>query len=200
MKNNEIKPKETSSSKSKPNNSTNALSSYLPKDVLEEIDINNSSKTNSLSKNSLSDKSMDKTTKSQTNHNNNNGTSSNGNSNSNSNSNDNNNGKNGNSSGSGSGSNEENNLSSRSLPNKSLRKKKSEQSELAKNLTAKNHSYRQNWNAEMKIEGIQLSMNKFDEINDNDNDNENNIENEINDNENIENKNKTIIEENNERG
>ena len=104
MKNNEIKPKETSSSKSKTNNSTNALSSYLPKDVLEEIDINNSSKTNSLSKNSLSDKSMDKTTKSQTNHNNNNGTSSNGNSNSNSNSNDNdnNNGKNGNSSGSGS--------------------------------------------------------------------------------------------------
>ena len=52
------------------NNRTKTLSSYLPKDVLEEIDINDSSKTNSLSKNSSSDKSMDKTTKSQTNNNN----------------------------------------------------------------------------------------------------------------------------------
>ena len=33
------------------NNHTKILSSYLPKDVLEEIDINDSSKTNSLSKN-----------------------------------------------------------------------------------------------------------------------------------------------------
>ena len=77
MKNNDLKTKETSQ-KPKANSSANALSSYLPKDVLEEIDINNSSKTNSLSKNSLSDKSMDKTTKSQTNNNNNNGNSSNG--------------------------------------------------------------------------------------------------------------------------
>ena len=125
--------------KSKPNNSNKTLSSYLPKDVLEEIDINDSSKTNSLSKNSSSDKSMDKTTKSQTNHNNNNGTSdSNGNSN---NSND--NGKSGNSN---SGSNEENNLSSRSLPNENLIRKKSEQLELAKNLSDKNHSYHEHWN------------------------------------------------------
>ena len=121
-------------SKSKPNNSNNTLSSYLPKDVLEEIDVNDSSKTNSLSKNSSSDKSMDKTTKSQTNNNNINGNSdSNGNSN---NSND--NGKSGNSN-SNSGSNEENNLSSRSLPDKNFIRKKSEQIELAKNLTAKNN-------------------------------------------------------------
>ena len=90
MKKDDPKIKEAPN-KSKPNNSTNTLKSYLPKDVLEEIDINDSSKTHSLSKNSSSDKSMDKTTKSQTNHNNNNGNSdSNGNSN---NSND--NGKNG---------------------------------------------------------------------------------------------------------
>ena len=139
--------------KSKPNNSNITLSSYLPKDVLEEIDINDSSKTNSLSKNSSSDKSMDKTTKSQTNHNNNNGTSdSNGNSN---NSND--NGKSGNSN---SGSNEENNLSSRSLPNENLIRKKSEQLELAKNLSDKNHSYHEHWNNLIKLE-------KFEEINNN---------------------------------
>ena len=89
MKKDDPKIKETST-KSNPNNSTNALSAYLPQDVLEEIDINYSSKTNSLSKNSTSDKSMDKTTKSQTNHNNNNG-------NSDSNGNSNNSGKNGNS-------------------------------------------------------------------------------------------------------
>ena len=51
------------------NNSTNSLSKilspYLPKDVLEEIDIVDSSKTNSLSKNSSG-----KSTKSQTNNNN----------------------------------------------------------------------------------------------------------------------------------
>jgi len=74
-----------------------------------------------------------------------------------------------------------------------LTKKKSEQSELAKNLTAKNHSYRQNWNDDMKIEGIQLNMNrleKFDEINgseNNDNMDNENIDNENIDNENIEN-------------
>ena len=44
MKKDDPKIKETST-KSNPNNSTNALSSYLPKDVLEEIDINYSSKT-----------------------------------------------------------------------------------------------------------------------------------------------------------
>ena len=167
MKNNDSKIKEETSSKSKTNNTANILTSYLPKDVLEEIDINVSSKTNSLSKNSSSDKSMDKTTKSQTNHNNNNGNSdSNGNSNSNSNSNDN-NGKNGNSN-SGTGSNEENNLSSKSLPNKSLIGKDSEQSELAKNLTAKNHSYHQNWNNLMKIERVDMNrFEKFDVINEN---------------------------------
>ena len=52
------------------NNLSKILSSYLPKDVLEEIDINDSSKTNSLSKNSSSDNSMGKSTKSQTNNNN----------------------------------------------------------------------------------------------------------------------------------
>ena len=169
MKNNAIPVKETPVQSQISNNSSNILSSYLPKDVLEEIDINNSSKTNSLSKNSSSDKSMDKTTKSQTNHNNINGNSdSNGNSNSNSN--DNPNRKNGNSN-SGSGSNEENNLSSRSLPNKSfLAEKNTEQSELAKNLTAKNHSYHQNWNHLMEIERLDLNrIEKFEEINDNEN-------------------------------
>ena len=52
------------------NSLSKILSSYLPKDVLEEIDINDSSKTNSLSKNSSSDNSMGKSTKSQTNNNN----------------------------------------------------------------------------------------------------------------------------------
>ena len=51
-------------------NLSKILSPYLPKDVLEEIDINDSSKTNSLSKNSSSDNSMGKSTKSQTNNNN----------------------------------------------------------------------------------------------------------------------------------
>jgi len=53
------------------NSLSKMLSSYLPKDVLDEIDINDSSKTNSLSKNSSSDNSMGKSTKSQTNNNNN---------------------------------------------------------------------------------------------------------------------------------
>ena len=48
------------------NNLSKILSPYLPKEVLEEIDINDSSKTNSLSKNSSSDNSMGKSTKSQT--------------------------------------------------------------------------------------------------------------------------------------
>ena len=52
------------------NSLSKILSSYLPKDVLEEIDINDSSKTNSLSKSSSSDNSMGKSTKSQTNNNN----------------------------------------------------------------------------------------------------------------------------------
>ncbi len=54
MKNNETKIKETPNNVESAN-SNNLLSSYLPKDVLEEIDITNSSKTNSLSKNSSSD-------------------------------------------------------------------------------------------------------------------------------------------------
>ncbi len=171
MKKDDPKIKEAPN-KSKPNNSTNTLKSYLPKDVLEEIDINDSSKTHSLSKNSSSDKSMDKTTKSQTNHNNNNGNSdSNGNSN---NSND--NGKNGNSN-SNSGSNEENNLSSRSLPNKSIIRKKSKQLELAKNLTAKIHSCSETWNNLSKIERRNLNeLEKFVEINNNENDNDNEID------------------------
>ena len=144
MKKEEPKTKETSN-KTKPN-SSNILTSFLPKDILEEIDINDSSKTNSLSKNSSSDKSMDKTTKSQTNHNNNNG-----NSDSNGNSNSNNIGKNGNSN---SGSNEENNLSSKSLPNKNIIRKESKQTELAKNLTAKNHSFRDNWSNLNNIERL----------------------------------------------
>ena len=52
------------------NNLSKILSPYLPKEVLEEIDINDSSKTNSLSKNSSSDNSMGKSTKAQTNNNN----------------------------------------------------------------------------------------------------------------------------------
>ena len=52
------------------NNLSKILSPYLPKEVLEEIDINDSSKTNSLSKNSSSDNSMGKSTKAQTNTNN----------------------------------------------------------------------------------------------------------------------------------
>ena len=51
MKKDDPKIKEAPN-KSQPNNSTNTLKSYLPKDVLEEIDINDSSKTHSLSKNS----------------------------------------------------------------------------------------------------------------------------------------------------
>ena len=150
MKKNESELKDISH-KSKANNSTNILSSYLPKGVLEEIDINDSSKTNSLSKNSSSDKSIDKTTKSQTNNNNNNG---NSDSNGNSNSNDNNNGKNSNSN---SGSNEENNLSSRSLPNKSNKTKESKQSELAKNLTAKTHVHHSESNNMNEIKNINFS-------------------------------------------
>ena len=53
------------------NNYTKMLSSFLPKDVLEEVDINNSSKTNSLSLNILSDKSTNKSRKSKINNNNN---------------------------------------------------------------------------------------------------------------------------------
>ena len=148
----------------------------MPKDVLEEIDVNDSSKTNSLSKNSSSDKSMDKTTKSQTNCNNNGNSDSNGNSN---NSND--NGKSGNSN-SNSGSNEENNLSSRSLPDKNFIRKKSEQIELAKNLTAKNnHSYHEKWNNLIKIET--LNMNKFEKLEEINNNNE--IINEKDENKNI---------------
>ena len=69
------------------NDRAKMLSSFLPKDVLEEIDINDSSKTNSLSKNSSSDKSMDKTTKSQTNNNNGNNNNSDSNNSNNTNSN-----------------------------------------------------------------------------------------------------------------
>ena len=78
------KSKETSNDNFS-NNRTKMLSSYLPKDVLEEIDINYSSKTNSLSKNSSSDKSMDKSTKSQTNNNNGNNNNSDSNNSNNSN-------------------------------------------------------------------------------------------------------------------
>ena len=94
-------------------NSTNSLSkilsSYLPKDVLEEIDINDSSKTNSLSKNSSSDNSMGKSTKSQTNNNNGN----NNNSDSNNSGSNNNKGNNSDSSGSGNSKNDINNISLR---------------------------------------------------------------------------------------
>ena len=57
MNDNENKIKEKSN-KQNMGNSGSILSSYLSKDVLEEIDINDSSKTKSLSKNCSSDKSM----------------------------------------------------------------------------------------------------------------------------------------------
>jgi len=67
MKNDKEKAKEM------PNNSNvNNIASYFPRDVLDEIDINDASKTKSLFKNSSSDKSMDKSIKSQANKNNNN--------------------------------------------------------------------------------------------------------------------------------
>ena len=86
------------------NSLSKILSSYLPKDVLEEIDINDSSKTNSLSKNSSSDNSMGKSTKSQTNNNNGN------NNNSDSNNSGSNNNKGNNSDSSGNSKNDINNI------------------------------------------------------------------------------------------
>ena len=85
-------------------NLSKILSPYLPKDVLEEIDINDSSKTNSLSKNSSSDNSMGKSTKSQTNNNNGN------NNNSDSNNSGSNNNKGNNSDSSGNSKNDINNI------------------------------------------------------------------------------------------
>ena len=91
------------------NNLSKILSSYLPKDVLEEIDINDSSKTNSLSKNSSSDNSMGKSTKSQTNNNNGN------NNNSDSNNSGSNNNKGNNSDTSGNSKNDINNIKMRKI-------------------------------------------------------------------------------------
>ena len=91
------------------NNLSKILSSYLPKDVLEEIDINDSSKTNSLSKNSSSDNSMGKSTKSQTNNNNGN------NNNSDSNGSGSNNNKGNNSDTSGNSKNDINNINLRKI-------------------------------------------------------------------------------------
>ena len=91
------------------NSLSKILSSYLPKDVLEEIDINDSSKTNSLSKNSSSDNSMGKSTKSQTNNNNGN------NNNSDSNNSGSNNNKGNNSDTSGNSKNDINNIKMRKI-------------------------------------------------------------------------------------
>ena len=91
------------------NSLSKILSSYLPKDVLEEIDINSSSKTNSLSKNSSSDNSMGKSTKSQTNNNNGN------NNNSDSNNSGSNNNKGNNSDSSGNSKNDINNIGLRKI-------------------------------------------------------------------------------------
>ena len=91
------------------NSLSKILSSYLPKDVLEEIDINSSSKTNSLSKNSSSDNSMGKSTKSQTNNNNGN------NNNSDSNNSGSNNNKGNNSDSSGNSKNDINNIGLRKM-------------------------------------------------------------------------------------
>ena len=91
------------------NNLSKILSSYLPKEVLDEIDINDSSKTNSLSKNSSSDNSMGKSTKSQTNNNNGN------NNNSDSNNSGSNNNKGNNSDTSGNSKNDINNIKMRKI-------------------------------------------------------------------------------------